>query len=360
MQFSYFYLSIVFLLFSSSWTYVVNEQDGKWSWSNAKHLTRSNWTSSLKANNNSSKIHHAVWFIYNYLNYCGYCKRFKPIWESAAQYAAGWSRFIKIGAYDCASESASEHDICQDDAYPQWRIYCPLTNSTQLAFDSDRQTADTKPEDILIWSIKKMNKIAHQCYGKSWPIRDVIEPKNIDDLNNLIPKRIKQFQLFVSDDILLYSLYVLNNSKTVSQEPIYRLAVKNSITQDTGIWKGMKNDDGQISLEQVNSTKTTDQFVLNKKVISHANQSLEKKIGSLKPTLTDIDSAVVWMIKNDLHRKLPKLFDEVKAWLNVVYTYYPGSDNMHNFLHDLINFMSNRTTLSSNELKHYIDSTSVI
>ncbi|CAF3323656.1 unnamed protein product [Rotaria sp. Silwood1] len=188
----------------------------------------------------------------------------------------------------------------------------------------------------------------------------IFRPKNIEDLNNIIPKRIKQFQLFVSDDVLLYSLYVLNNSKTVYQEPIYRLAIKNFITQGTGIWKGMKNDDGQISLEEINSTKAMDDFVLNEKNTSHTNKSLVKKIGSLKPTLTDIDSAVIWMIKKDLQRKLPKLFDDVKAWLNAVYTYYPGSDYMHNFLSDLIKFMNNRTTLSSNELKNYIDSTSVI
>ncbi|CAF4768826.1 unnamed protein product [Rotaria sp. Silwood1] len=360
MHFYYFYLSIVFLLFSSSWAYIVDEHDGKWSWNNTKCLTRSNWTSSLKANNNSSKLHHPVWFIFYYLSYCGFCTRVKPGWESAAQYAAGWSRYIKIGAYDCTSGSTLENDICQDKAYPQWRIYCPLTNSTQLAFDSERINVDTKPEDILMWSIKKMNKIAHQCYGKSWPIRNAIEPKNIEDLNNIIPKRIKQFQLFVSDDVLLYSLYVLNNSKTVYQEPIYRLAIKNFITQGTGIWKGMKNDDGQISLEEINSTKAMDDFVLNEKNTSHTNKSLVKKIGSLKPTLTDIDSAVIWMIKKDLQRKLPKLFDDVKAWLNAVYTYYPGSDYMHNFLSDLIKFMNNRTTLSSNELKNYIDSTSVI
>ena len=52
---------------------------------------------------------------------------------------------------------------------------CPLTNSTQLIFDSGRRNGDTKPEDILMWSIRKINKIAPQCYGKSWPIRNVIE-----------------------------------------------------------------------------------------------------------------------------------------------------------------------------------------
>jgi hypothetical protein len=190
----YIYLSIFFLLFSFSWTNVVNDVEDS-PWIKTKYLTRTNWTSSLKPNNSSSKLHNPVWFIFNYLTYCGYCKQAKPGWEAAAQYAAGkvlfnkkrrtdcdclclikgWSRYIRIGAYDCASESTLTNDICQDEGYPQWRIYCPLTNSTQLAFDSGRRNADTKPEDILLWSIKKINKIAPQCYGKTWPIRHVIE-----------------------------------------------------------------------------------------------------------------------------------------------------------------------------------------
>lgn len=98
-----------------------------------------------------------------------------PLESDHSYLILGWSKYVKVGTYDCNSESTSENDICQDDAYPQWRIFCPLTNSTHLAFDATRKTADTKPEDILMWLIRKLNKIAHDCYGKSWPIRDAIK-----------------------------------------------------------------------------------------------------------------------------------------------------------------------------------------
>ncbi|CAF2070690.1 unnamed protein product [Rotaria magnacalcarata] len=356
---SYFYLSIVFLVFSSSWTSHVAHGE-EWSWSNTRHLIRSNWTSSLKANTNTSKINHSVWFIFYYLNYCSVCKKYQSYWEVTGEYAAGWSKYIKIGAYNCASESPTENDICHDKGYPQWRIYCPATNSTQLTFDSGRRNANTKPEDFLVWSLKKMNKIAHECYGKSWPIRDVIQPRTIKDLNKIIPRRVKQFQLFATDDILPYSLYVLNNSKTVYREPIYRLNTQNPITPGTGIWKGMRNNDGQITLEQIDSTNIVDKVVLNRNIIAATDTYAEKRIGSLKPTLTDVDSAATWMIKKDLHRKLPATFEAVKAWLNVLHMYYPGSETMNNFLSNLIEFMNNRTTLSSQELKHYINSISTI
>lgn len=93
MLLSYFYLSIVFLLFTSSLTSPA-EHSGKWTWVNTKHLTRANWTSSLKANANSPKINHSVWFIYYYLNYCGFCKKFKSHWEAVGQYAAGTKKTI--------------------------------------------------------------------------------------------------------------------------------------------------------------------------------------------------------------------------------------------------------------------------
>ena len=89
---SYIYLSIIFFLFSISWCKVINDNE-KYSWVKAKYLTRSNWTSTLKANTNSSKIHHPVWFIFHYLNYCGYCKQAKPGWESVAQYATSKKKY---------------------------------------------------------------------------------------------------------------------------------------------------------------------------------------------------------------------------------------------------------------------------
>lgn len=103
-----------------------------------------------------------------------------------------------------------------------------------------------------------------------------------------------------------------------------------------------------------------------------------KKIGSIDPTLTDVDSAVVWMITKDLRRKLPALFDDVKAWLKVLHMveeetiplniksflffslqYYPGSENMKSFLADLIAFINDRPSITGKDLQTYINSTSV-
>ncbi|CAF1263111.1 unnamed protein product [Adineta ricciae] len=334
--------------------------DGHWPWHKTKYLTRANWTSALKADTSTSKVRQPVWIVFYYLTYCGFCKLAEPGWEAAAQYATGWSRYLRLGAYDCASESSSQNDICEDEGYPQWRIFCPLTNSTQLAFNSERRSSNTKPEDVLMWSIKKLNKIAHVCYGKTWPVRHVIEPQSMDDLNRIIPRNYKSFQLFVSDDILLYSLYVLNNSKTVYKEPIFRLHTTNPVKPGVSLWKGSRNEHGEITLEPMDSTQAMKQFVLNVHNSSHSDKVENEKPGALKPTLTDVDSTVVWMVNKDLRRKLPTLFEDVKSWLNVLHTYYPGSDNIKTFLYDLINFMNDRTTLTSKELQNYINSTSII
>ena len=95
---SYIYLSIFFFLFSFSWTYVVNDVEES-PWIKTKYLTRSNWTTSLKQNSISSKLHHPVWFIFQYLTYCGHCKKAMPGWEATAQYAAG-KNIIKKTNFD--------------------------------------------------------------------------------------------------------------------------------------------------------------------------------------------------------------------------------------------------------------------
>ncbi|CAF1218213.1 unnamed protein product [Rotaria sordida] len=130
-------------------------------------------------------------------------------------------------------------------------------------------------------------------------------------------------------------MYVLNNSNTVQTEPIYRLAKQNQITQNISLWKGRRNENGQISLQSTNTTLS-------------------------KPTLSDIDSAIVWMLRKDLHRKLPSLLNDVKKWIDLLSIYYPGSDLVKNFLHYLNEFMKNRNTLSSMELQNYVNSTSTI
>ncbi|CAF4272281.1 unnamed protein product, partial [Adineta steineri] len=353
----YFYCLIIY--FSSfSLIYTIND-DNTWPWKKTNYLSRSNWSSLLNPNNNNNN-QHPVWFIFYYLNYCGYCKKAEPGWEAVAQYAINWSKYIQIGAYDCASESLSIEDICQDEKYPQWRIYCPLTNTTHLAFSSERRTIKTKPEDILIWLLNKLNNINDQCYGQEWPIKNLIEPKTKDDLNKIIPKSINKFQLFISDDILLYTLFVLNNSKTIQTEPIYRLAEQNQITKDISIIKGIREKTGQITLQPIDSEQIMKPFVLDKNIISHFETINRKNIATLKPTLSDIDSATVWMINRDLRRGLPDLTENVKRWIKILYTYYPGSNTMKNFLFNLNEFVKNYTTLSSNEYQTYINSTSVM
>ncbi len=54
-------------------------------------------------------------------------------------------------------------------------------------------------------------------------------------------------------------------------------------------------------------------------IILFLSLSRRTKVGSVNPTVTDVDSAVVWMINRDLRRKLPTLFEDVKAWLKVLH-----------------------------------------
>jgi len=73
-------------------------------------------------------------------------------------------------------------------------------------------------------------------------------------------------------------------------------------------------------------------FVLDKKIISSIERLFirnEILVGYfdcrnntivIKPTFSDIDSAVIWMVNRDLRRGLPSLTQNVKDWINVLHT----------------------------------------
>lgn len=94
--------------------------------------------------------------------------------QSSSPVSLEWSKYLQIGAYDCASESLSSNDICQDELYPQWRIFCPLTNSTHLVLGPQQDPNDLTLEAILIIAIEKLNRMAEECYGTSWPVQPMI------------------------------------------------------------------------------------------------------------------------------------------------------------------------------------------
>ncbi len=137
----------------------------------------------------------------------------------------------------------------------------------------------------------------------------------------------------------------MNNSKIVQTEPIYRLAKQNKINEDEGIWKGIRNANGQISLELFVKNRKDNfliklyfridgikPFILDKKIISSIerlfirNEILVRYFDCrnntivIKPTFSDIDSAVIWMVNRDLRRGLPSLTQNVKDWINVLHT----------------------------------------
>ncbi len=89
-------------------------------------------------------------------------------------------------------------------------------------------------------------------------------------------------------------------------EPIYLLAKQNKITEGEGIWKGIRNENDQITLQS---------FMKKFDLSDDKNNTL-----IIKPTFSDLDSAVIWMVNRDLRRRLPSLTENVKDWINVLYT----------------------------------------
>lgn len=61
-----------------------------------------------------------------YNSYCGFCRRYAPIWKQFASDILGWQRLVKVQALDCSRDE--NNAICRDFevmAYPTIRFFAP-------------------------------------------------------------------------------------------------------------------------------------------------------------------------------------------------------------------------------------------
>ncbi|CAF0892240.1 unnamed protein product, partial [Didymodactylos carnosus] len=295
-----------------------------------------------------------MWLIFNYLHDCGACLSYTKSYEKFGHYAAGWSKYVQIGAVDCRVEDI----ICIDKFYPTWRIFCPLKNSTIPLQTDDHPMI----EDLIKTAIQKLNDVANDCYGENWPIKNEIKPSSPDDLNRFFPSNITTLKLFVSDDPVAYTMYTLNNSETIDKEPVYRISEQNSVTNNqdndvemSGFFFSIQTKIEPFALSNDSHDDSTKEINLPK--LSDVNLNDDPK---QRPYVEDIDSTIVQMFtKGEIRRKLPSMTSKLKDWLSLLNTYYPGGEVVKKFISNLNDFTKNTDRLNASELTKYINNSNV-
>lgn len=91
-------------------------------------LTSANLRESIYEQNHATELE-----FYN--SYCGFCKRFAPVYKDYAVRIHGWNDIVKVAAMDCAAEE--NNDLCREFeimSYPTLRYYPPNYKSGDKQF----------------------------------------------------------------------------------------------------------------------------------------------------------------------------------------------------------------------------------
>lgn len=108
-------------------------------------LTSSNLREQIYGQNHATELE-----FYN--SYCGFCKRFAPVYKDYAARIHGWSDIIKVCAIDCAAED--NNDLCREFeimSYPTLRYYPPnyKTGVKQLGINVDHEPMDVGHDSLI-------------------------------------------------------------------------------------------------------------------------------------------------------------------------------------------------------------------
>lgn len=201
-----------------------------------------------------------------YNSFCGFCRRFAPIWKEYAREVYPWKQVVKVAAIDCSADE--NNDLCRNYeimSYPTLRYFPPYYQMGSKQFGIDvvhgpMETGKTALIELL------SNETAKP---ESWP--------------NLAPLSVKsQENLFgeVSEDVkYLFLLYEPGNQSTTAQEvaldlnAVKELAVRQvasisvaitlGLSIQSGLYVAVRNKHGleKIPLKSANRTTVREAIV---------------------------------------------------------------------------------------------------
>lgn len=335
---------------------------------------------SLNAANLKAKVYgqgHAS-LVEFYNSYCGFCRRYAPIWKQLAADILGWSKFVKVTALDCSRDE--NNAICREFevmAYPTIRFFAPYYE------DGDQKIGDPlsahAEAEVINALIEHMHNVTAAHKPPGWPDFTPLDPSS--------PKA----DLFKhsSDKVPAPKYaYLVNeneaNGTTVGSQVILdfvgtELAVVRR-TVDKGEPSGLKVIVGEtmgemrlpvdeFSREKVAgairrhlnehhiratevSTKSTSKEPVTEQDISaimeqKQEEALKERVQELGPTViyqADLEEAIRFALFKEVAR-YKKIDGErllaLQRFLNVLVRYFPFNDNGMKFLKEVRQYVLN-------------------
>lgn len=338
---------------------------------------------SLSAGNLKEKVfqqsHASLVEFYN--SYCGFCRRYAPIWKQLASNILGWQRVVKVMALDCSRDE--NNAVCREFevmAYPTIRFFAPnYEDGTQQI--GDPITTHAEPEVIAVLMEHMQNVTVKP---KGWP--------DFTPLDTGAP-RSNLFAITDGRSEPPKYAYIINenepNGTTVGSQVILdfldtpQVVVKR--TKDSSVPSGLRTiigetmseiklpvdefsreklsaairkhlTDHHIQVTEV-STKSTVKATTVKEPSTEQNisEAMEKKQEeALKAKMKELGPAVVYqadleeVLRFALSHEVPrykKIEGErllaLQRFLNVLVRYFPFSDNGLKFLKEVRQYVLN-------------------
>lgn len=140
-----------------------------------------------------------------YNSFCGFCKKFAPIYKEYASDLYGWRSVLKVAAIDCAADE--NNDLCRNFeimAYPSLRYFPPFyeNTSTNLGFEVAHPPMDVGHANLVALVLNTTRK------PDEWPTFTPVQYQTKDEL----------FDDLALSTKYLFLVYDTSVGSTVAQE----------------------------------------------------------------------------------------------------------------------------------------------
>ncbi|XP_053685142.1 sulfhydryl oxidase 1 [Sabethes cyaneus] len=347
---------------------------------------------SLNAANLKAKVfeqpHASMVEFYN--SYCGFCRRYAPIWKQFASDILGWQRLVKVQAIDCSRDD--NNVLCREFevmAYPTIRFFAPYykDGSQQIG---EPITAHAEAE-LINALVEHMQNVTSKPAGwpdfnpidSSAPIEDLFaapgseatSPKYVYIINeNESNETTVGSQVML--DMLDTQLVLVKRTKNTSEPSGLKVIVVDSksdlklpideFSRDkitAAIRKHLTEHHirvTEVATKPSNKEQTSEQNIAE--VMEHMQEEeLRKKIKELGPAVVyqaDLEEAIKFALFREIPR-FKKIDGErllaLQRFLNVLVRYFPFNDNGVKFLKEVRQYVLNfETEIDSKDFANQI------
>lgn len=261
-----------------------------------------------------------------YNSFCGFCKRFAPIYKEYAASLVGWRDIVKIAAVDCAADDNS--DICRTFeimAYPTIRYYPPFYKNGEKRIGINVDHVPMKVGHPALITLLMNEERPPKNWPKLKPIDVVNKTSIFNDEHNQV-----QYMFLVHD-------FRVANHTTVAQDvaldyhKVKTISIRQVASAESAAKIGVSTNEGlYVIARNTNEIQSIPTEALNRTIIFAAVKSYieTNQISSIDLSVLDenvgVSTSTVQIDNSNVVEEIQKLQDlaiieEVKSKRQVVF-----------------------------------------